>query len=216
MTEQERKAAIEKMEDLRKQGILSDDEYIDKVSQLAVEKEDKIEDAKPIKKGKGLIAVYVFAGLMAFVIFFSFFYGRNGTPIFKSEQLPENTKMLSSQTKNNGISTALPKRSYPYGVPAAGYTDSGSNFNNNDKELAKAYAEVYVKRQLKSPSTAKFPSKIDSYTYKRDGNEWAVAGWVDATNSYGATIRVTWVSSFKITWENGKYHGEEVGTYIVE
>jgi hypothetical protein len=220
MTEQERKAAIEKLEDLRKQGVLSDDEYIEKVSQLTVEKEDKTDEMRPTNKGKGLIVVYIFVAVMAFVVLFSFFYGRNGTPIFRSnqstEKTSENTKILSSKTKDNATSTAAPKRSYPYGVPAAGYTDRGSSFNAKDKELAMMFAQVYVKRQLKSPSTAKFPSSIDSYTYKREGNEWAVAGWVDATNSYGATIRVTWVSSFKITWENGKYNGEEVGTYIVE
>ena len=64
--------------------------------------------------------------------------------------------------------TTKTTRSYPYGVPAAGYTDSGSTFNAKDKELAMTFAQVYVKRQLKSPSTAKFPSNVDSYTYKSD------------------------------------------------
>lgn len=198
MTEQERKEAIQKLESLHKQGIITDDEYVQKVAGMAhpVQKDDEPE--KPAQTGRYVLA---FIGIVLIVGIMAVISTQN-----------ENRKSATTPTQTTTKTT----RSYPYGVPAAGYTDSGSSFNNNDKELAKAYAEVYVKRQLKSPSTAKFPSKIDSYTYKRDGNEWAVAGWVDATNSYGATIRVTWVSSFKITWENGKYHGEEVGTYIVE
>jgi hypothetical protein len=198
MTEQERKEAIQKLESPRKQGILTDDEYVQKIAGMAkpVQKDDEPE--KPAHTGRYalvFIAFFLIVGIMAVI----------------STQ-NENRKSATTPTQTTTKTT----RSYPYGVPAAGYTDSGSTFNAKDKELAMTFAQVYVKRQLKSPSTAKFPSNVDSYTYKREGNEWAVAGWVDATNSYGATIRTTWVSSFTITWDGGKYHGEEVGTYIVE
>jgi len=198
MTEQERKEAIQKLESLHKQGILTDDEYVQKIAGMSqpVQKDDEPE--KPAHTGRFVLA---FIGIVLIVGIMAVISTQN-----------ENRKTATTPTQTATKTT----RSYPYGVPAAGYTDSGSSFNAKDKELAMMFAQVYVKRQLKSPSTAKFPSGIDSYTYKREGNEWAVAGWVDATNSYGAKIRVTWVSSFKITWENGKYHGEEVGTYIAE
>ena len=207
MTEQERNDAIRKLEDLKDQGLLTNDEYIEKIAMLA-EKKPKQQPQQEEKAGNSGRAVLIFIACVLLV-----FMGYCITQMIEDKN---RTNVTASSQSNAVTTTSRPQKSYPYGVPAPGYTDSGSNFNSNDKELAKTYAEVYVKRQLKSPSTAKFPSSIDSYTYKREGNEWAVAGWVDATNSYGATIRVTWVSSFKITWENGKYRGEEVGTYIVE
>lgn len=208
MTEQERNDAIKKLGDLKDQGLLTNDEYIEKVAMLA-EKKPRQQSQHPERKGNDGKVVLIFIACLVLAVI----------GYLVSQQMQEdksNSATTISSQSNTATATSRPKKSYPYGVPAAGYTDSGTNFNSNDKELAKAFAEVYVKRQLKSPSTAKFPSNVDSYTYKREGNEWAVAGWVDATNSYGATIRVTWVSSFAITWENGKYHGEEVGTYIVE
>lgn len=208
MTEQERNEAIRKIETLKDQGILTNEEYIEKVALLA-EKKPRQQPQQPARKGSDGKAVLIFIACLVLAVI----------GYFVSQQMQEDKSKsattISSQS-NTATTTSRPKKSYPYGVPAVGYTDSGTNFNSNDKELAKAFAEVYVKRQLKSPSTAKFPSNVDSYTYKREGNEWAVAGWVDATNSYGATIRTTWISSFTITWDGGKYHGEEVGTYIVE
>lgn len=72
----------------------------------------------------------------------------------------------------------------------------------NDRDDAWYEAMVQVKSHLKSPSTAKFCS-ITSATITRDGNTWTVKGYVDAQNSYGATLRsdfrikITFISSSK-------------------
>lgn len=58
----------------------------------------------------------------------------------------------------------------------------------HDKFDAHVIAEKVVSEQLKSPSTAKF-SKTSECTISVDGNTWTVSGWVDAQNSFGATLR---------------------------
>lgn len=55
-------------------------------------------------------------------------------------------------------------------------------------------AKDLVKDELKSPSTAKFPSQ--DYTVERSGDNWIVGGYVDAENSFGATIREEWIATF--------------------
>lgn len=70
-------------------------------------------------------------------------------------------------------------------------TNTGSKSKDSyghDKFDAIAAAEHVVKDNLKSPSSAKFCSS-DECKVKRDKNTWTVSGWVDADNSFGASIR---------------------------
>ena len=69
---------------------------------------------------------------------------------------------------------------------------SSSSFSSTNKFMAYSYAEDFVKKQLKSPSTAKFPRAVE----ERNGhiiilgnNRYAINSWVDSQNSFGATIR---------------------------
>jgi len=59
-----------------------------------------------------------------------------------------------------------------------------------------AYGEVkaYVLNQLVSPSTADFPWFDDSFVTQIDDTTFAVRGYVDSQNGYGATIRSTFGS----------------------
>lgn len=69
---------------------------------------------------------------------------------------------------------------------------SSSSYVSDDYKLALfTLAKEEVRNQLKSPSTAVFP---DSYTgsdvvYSRDGTTYGMISWVEAENSYGATVR---------------------------
>lgn len=67
-------------------------------------------------------------------------------------------------------------------------------------------ATYEVKKKLKSPSTAKFCESYEA-EINRNGNTWSVEGWVDAQNSFGATLRNDFV--VKITYKSKD-------TYIVE
>lgn len=49
-------------------------------------------------------------------------------------------------------------------------------------------AEIYVKRQLKSPSTADFQRQDKNRVYRRDG-QWIYIAYVDSQNSFGAMMR---------------------------
>lgn len=60
-------------------------------------------------------------------------------------------------------------------------------------------AEDAVKEQLKSPSTAEFSPK-DETTFTIEDNVWEISGWVDAQNSFGATIRNTY--TVKVTFDS--------------
>ncbi len=68
----------------------------------------------------------------------------------------------------------------------------------HDKFDAIVIAEKTVKKDLKSPSTAKF-CKSSEYTVTRSGNTWIVEGWVDAQNSFGATIRNNFTVKFSFS-----------------
>lgn len=60
-------------------------------------------------------------------------------------------------------------------------------------------AQNIVKNNLKSPSSAKFPSGNGSYIVKKsiDG-DFIVSGYVDASNSFGSMLRKNWVVMFNM------------------
>jgi len=74
----------------------------------------------------------------------------------------------------------------------------------HDEFDAVAAAEKIVKSNLKSPSTAEF-CKHKEYTITCSGDTWTIKGYVDAQNSFGATLRnnftvkITFTSSTKYT-----------------
>lgn len=49
-------------------------------------------------------------------------------------------------------------------------------------------AQIFIRRQLKAPSTAKFPPCSDM-NITHTGNTWFVRSYVDAQNSFGAMLR---------------------------
>lgn len=86
----------------------------------------------------------------------------------------------------------------------SGYSSKDKDSYGHDKFDAITIAEKEVKAQLKAPSTAKF-CRSSEYTVSRSSNTWTVSGWVDAQNSFGATLRnnftvkITFSSSTKYT-----------------
>lgn len=53
-------------------------------------------------------------------------------------------------------------------------------------------AEQQVKEYLKAPSTAKFCPMRDTEFHSLGGNIYTMSGWVDAQNSFGASLRTVW------------------------
>lgn len=66
--------------------------------------------------------------------------------------------------------------------------DNTDLLTEDDKMLAYTYAQGYVKDQLKSPSSARFPTFDDSFV-AMTGDTVEVSAYVDADNSFGANIR---------------------------
>lgn len=80
---------------------------------------------------------------------------------------------------------------------------NSKDYHGHDKYDAMEIARSVVKEHLKSPSSAKFCSITDA-TFSCDGNSWTVSGWVDAQNSFGASLRKSF--TVKFTWaDDAKY-----------
>ena len=71
----------------------------------------------------------------------------------------------------------------------------------HDQFDAIVVAEKTVKKQLKSPSSAKF-CKISEYKITLTENTWTVTGYVDSDNSFDANIRSNFLVMF--TFENSE------------
>ena len=71
----------------------------------------------------------------------------------------------------------------------------------HDEYDAFAAAQSVVKSKLKSPSTAKFCSAREA-TISRSGDTWTIYGWVEAQNSFGATIRNNFTVKITFTGSN--------------
>lgn len=82
--------------------------------------------------------------------------------------------------------------------------NAGEDDFGHDEYDAWTAARDIVEGKLKSPSTAKFCS-VTNASIERDGNTWTIIGYVDAQNSFGATLRnnftvkITFTSSTKYT-----------------
>lgn len=68
----------------------------------------------------------------------------------------------------------------------------------HDWAVAYTIAEDTVEAQLKAPSSAKFSNKNDT-SISVHNNVWIVKGWVEAQNSFGATIRNTYTVQITFT-----------------
>lgn len=74
--------------------------------------------------------------------------------------------------------------------------------NSNSRAFIDAKYEV--EKQLKAPSTAKFCKEYEAQII-RNGNTWSVEGWVDAQNSFGATLRNEFVVKITYTAKDTYY-----------
>jgi len=62
--------------------------------------------------------------------------------------------------------------------------------------------EDWVKERLKSPSTAKFPDEKNEHTFKIDAHRYKIISYVDAQNSFGASIRTKFIAEVEQVNEN--------------
>ena len=79
-------------------------------------------------------------------------------------------------------------------ITACGGGDSGSDkIMGWSKTNARSLCHDQIEGKLKSPSTADFEGLTEFTASKSsDGNSWVLSGYVDAQNSFGATVRQNW------------------------
>ena len=77
--------------------------------------------------------------------------------------------------------------------------DSNSNYSNSNSLYSTCYyySQQLVKEQLKSPKSAEFPRYSEKFV-TRNGDTVTVSAYVDAQNSFGATIRENYIATIKI------------------
>ncbi len=87
---------------------------------------------------------------------------------------------------------------------------SSTSTNSSDKFLAYNYAEEFVEKRIKSPSTAKYPKTMErsNYVTVLGGGKFKIKSWVDSENSFGATIRTNFTCT--IIFEGEKVRCEEL------
>ncbi|MBU4185805.1 MAG: hypothetical protein KKI12_10040 [Proteobacteria bacterium] len=70
----------------------------------------------------------------------------------------------------------------------------------DNKSMAYIMMEDFVKRRLKSPSTAEFPGVFDGkldHVTSLDGQKYRIVSYVDAQNSFGAQIRTRFIGEIQ-------------------
>lgn len=84
--------------------------------------------------------------------------------------------------------------------PDCGSDPPSSSAPSHDKHGAWVMAQMFVEKQLKSPSTASYGSvwsgtlqTADDVVESLGGGHYRVTAWVDSQNSFGATIRTHFV-----------------------
>lgn len=86
-------------------------------------------------------------------------------------------------------------------------TSTEKNINRHDDSMAFSCAKEIVKGDLKAPSTAKFCRQSEAKIYHLGNGTYCVIGWVDAENSFGATLRTEYIVTYDAT-ENGYKNAE--------
>ena len=71
------------------------------------------------------------------------------------------------------------------------------NCDSVAKWAPKAYAEQFIKKDLKNPRSAKFSGITETREIATGKCTFRVTGWVEATNSFNATLRQTYIVEIK-------------------
>ena len=77
-----------------------------------------------------------------------------------------------------------------------------------DKSMAFTMSTELVRRQLKAPSTAEFPSFGDDFVYvsTKPGCAFRVLAWVEAQNAFGAQLRTNYAITLAYLPGDNRWH----------
>ncbi len=97
------------------------------------------------------------------------------------------------------IGSSTPSTSSPTNTTES--TPSPEQVARERKTISIVFAEDVIKKILKAPSTAKFVD-VEAYELSTEKDVWAVNGYVDSQNSFGAMIRNQW--EVQLDYREGK------------
>jgi len=91
-----------------------------------------------------------------------------------------------------------------YIIGSNGDDSSSNSSTSTNKFLAYNYAEDFVEKKLKSPSTAEFPgiSEKDGHITDLGGGKYKIDSWVDSQNGFGATMRTKFTCTIIFEGDN--------------
>lgn len=114
--------------------------------------------------------------------------------------LGETVKLKEKQQRNNFvafIAIALLIFVFLKQCPNGNKSDSTISWDQKDNRAgAWVYTKMYVKNNLKSPSSAKFPGSYSGYI-QQNGTTYTINSYVDSQNSFGAMIRTYFNATVK-------------------
>lgn len=84
-----------------------------------------------------------------------------------------------------------------YGFRNCSRPELGGDVKISNKLKAFTMSQIYIKKILKAPSTAKFPVYDISDVVKTDSRTYEVTSWVDSENSFGAMLRSNYLVRLK-------------------
>ncbi|GAA4352561.1 hypothetical protein [Kangiella taiwanensis] len=136
---------------------------------------------------------------------FSAFYGN----YLSFNEKPRNRSGVDDTTKNSGCLVAVIVVVFVLAGFYLGYIINNGDFSksvNCTEQDAITFARMYVEDNLKSPKSADFPFISEFTVTKVSKCEFMVNSYVDAQNSFGATVR----SRFSATVKQGKHRDDWV------
>lgn len=116
---------------------------------------------------------------------------QTNNPVNSEKPVP--SANISNKPSSSSGSSSSGSSSFSYG------STSGSYIGKDRSKDAWVCAKKYVEDNLKSPSTAEFCKYTDATVMRVGEDEYIIHGYVDAENSFGATVRQTWTVSLFLT-----------------
>lgn len=167
----------------------------------SVDGPDTAENQSGKKKGHNVVQMLVGLFICFAILGAGFFVFSKKTN--KNHQ-DTNTQTKTSDTYHSSHSSGRSSTS------SSSYTKkTDTNTARHSDDDAFYCAQLIVEDYLKAPSTAKFCKLSDATVTHLGNGEYMVTGWVDAENSYGATIRSNFVVTYTAT-EKGFKNGSAV------
>ncbi len=101
---------------------------------------------------------------------------------------------------SNESKTTAPNKSVDTSKPAAKTVPKSTWKNQDNSLMAYIMMEGFVKKRLKSPSSADFPGIFDGkagHIKRLGGYKYLIASWVDSQNAFGAMIRTQFIGEIE-------------------